>query len=93
MAYPIIYPTGTTIYDPEKCWKSKVRLSVYVGVAIEVLMDGREIGEFKQEGEKKIDMVLKVSEENISTPEKRFSPEGLQPQEGRRTLKPKTFEP
>jgi HAE1 family hydrophobic/amphiphilic exporter-1 len=42
------------------------------GVAIDVLMDGREIGEFKQEGEKKIDMVLKVSEENISTPEKLY---------------------
>jgi hydrophobic/amphiphilic exporter-1 (mainly G- bacteria), HAE1 family len=43
------------------------------GVAIDVLMDGREIGEFKQEGEKKIDMVLKVSEENISTPEKLYN--------------------
>ena len=43
------------------------------GVAIDVLMDGREIGEFKQEGQKKIDMVLKVSEENISTPEKLYS--------------------
>ena len=42
------------------------------GVAIDVLMDGREIGEFKQEGEKKIDMVLKVSEENIPTPEKLY---------------------
>mgnify|MGYP001394814128 CR=1 FL=1 len=20
MAYPSIYPTGTTIYEPEKCW-------------------------------------------------------------------------
>ena len=20
MAYPTVYPTGTTIYDPEKCW-------------------------------------------------------------------------
>ena len=43
------------------------------GIAIDVLMDGREIGEFKQEGEKKIDMILKVSEENISTPEKLYN--------------------
>jgi HAE1 family hydrophobic/amphiphilic exporter-1 len=43
------------------------------GIAIDVLMDGREIGEFKQEGEKKIDMVLKVSEDNISTPEKLYN--------------------
>jgi len=20
MAYPTIYPTGTTIYDPDRCW-------------------------------------------------------------------------
>jgi HAE1 family hydrophobic/amphiphilic exporter-1 len=43
------------------------------GISIDVLMDGREIGEFKQEGEKKIDMVLKVSEDNISTPEKLYN--------------------
>jgi HAE1 family hydrophobic/amphiphilic exporter-1 len=42
------------------------------GVAIDVLMDGREIGEFKQEGQKKIDMVLKASEEDIPTPEKLY---------------------
>ncbi len=43
------------------------------GVTIDVLMGGRKIGEFKQEGEKKIDMILKVSEENISTPEKLYN--------------------
>ncbi len=41
-------------------------------VAIDVLMDGREIGEFKQEGQKKVDMVLKASEKDISTPEKLY---------------------
>jgi HAE1 family hydrophobic/amphiphilic exporter-1 len=40
-----------------------------LGVALDVLMDGRKIGEFKQEGEKKIDLVLKASEEEISSPE------------------------
>ena len=35
-------------------------------------MDGREIGEFKQEGEKKIDMVLMACEEKISTPEELY---------------------
>jgi HAE1 family hydrophobic/amphiphilic exporter-1 len=39
------------------------------GVAIDVLMDGRKIGEFKQEGRKKIDLVLKAADENVSTPE------------------------
>jgi len=42
------------------------------GVAVDVLMDGREIGEFKQEGQKKIDMVLKASQEDIPTPEKMY---------------------
>ncbi len=39
------------------------------GTALDVLMDGRDIGDFKQEGRKKIDLVLKASEEEISTPE------------------------
>ncbi|MGD9076639.1 MAG: efflux RND transporter permease subunit [Desulfobacteraceae bacterium] len=43
-----------------------------LGIAIDVLMDGRKIGDFKQEGEKKIDLVLKASEENISTPEELY---------------------
>ncbi len=40
-----------------------------LGVALDVLMDGRIIGEFKEEGKKKIDLVVKASEEDISTPE------------------------
>lgn len=39
------------------------------GIALDVLMDGREIGDFKQEGEKKIDLVLKVDEAGVATPE------------------------
>jgi len=39
------------------------------GVAVDVLMDGRDIGDFKEPGKKKIDLVLKASEEEITTPE------------------------
>lgn len=39
------------------------------GLLVDVLMDGRDIGDFKQEGQKKIDLVLKASEQEISTPE------------------------
>jgi HAE1 family hydrophobic/amphiphilic exporter-1 len=39
------------------------------GISVDVLMDGRDIGDFKQEGEKKIDLKLKASEEDIATPE------------------------
>jgi HAE1 family hydrophobic/amphiphilic exporter-1 len=42
------------------------------GIALDVLMDGRKIGEFKQEGEKKIDLVLKASEREIRTPEELY---------------------
>jgi HAE1 family hydrophobic/amphiphilic exporter-1 len=40
------------------------------GIALDVLLDGRKIGDFKQEGQKKIDLVLKASEKNMTTPEK-----------------------
>lgn len=42
------------------------------GIALDVLMDGREIGDFKQEGQKKIDLVLKASEKEIATPEELY---------------------
>jgi HAE1 family hydrophobic/amphiphilic exporter-1 len=42
------------------------------GVALDVLMDGRDIGDFKEEGEKKIDLILKASEEDIGTPEELY---------------------
>ncbi len=44
-----------------------------IGISLDVLMDGRKIGEFKQEGQKKIDLVLKASEHDISTPEKLYN--------------------
>jgi HAE1 family hydrophobic/amphiphilic exporter-1 len=43
-----------------------------LGIALDVLMDGREVGEFKKEGEKKIDLILKGPEEDISTPEELY---------------------
>jgi HAE1 family hydrophobic/amphiphilic exporter-1 len=43
-----------------------------LGIALDVLMDGRKIGEFKQEGQKKVDLILKASEQDISTPEELY---------------------
>ncbi|MCK5286554.1 MAG: efflux RND transporter permease subunit, partial [Thermodesulfovibrionia bacterium] len=43
-----------------------------LGISLDVLMDGRKIGDFKQEGKKKIDLVLKASEKDISTPEELY---------------------
>jgi len=44
-----------------------------LGIALDVLMDGREIGDFKQEGKKKIDLIVKASEEEIYTPEQLYN--------------------
>ena len=42
------------------------------GQALDVLMDGAEIGDFKAEGEKKIDLVVKTAESDIVTPEQLY---------------------
>ena len=44
-----------------------------LGVALDVLMDGRKVGEYKQEGKKTIDMVLKTADESIQTPEELYN--------------------
>ena len=43
-----------------------------LGIQLDVLMDGRKVGDFKQKGQKKIDLVLKASDENFSTPEELY---------------------
>lgn len=43
------------------------------GIAVDVLMDGRKIGDFKEEGQKKIDLAMKVSKADISTPEELYN--------------------
>ncbi|XPV76910.1 MAG: efflux RND transporter permease subunit [Desulfovibrio sp.] len=40
-----------------------------LGVAVDVLMDGRKVGDFKAEGKKKIDLVLKSAGKEADTPE------------------------
>jgi HAE1 family hydrophobic/amphiphilic exporter-1 len=40
-----------------------------LGIALDVLMDGRIVGDFKQEGKKTIDLVLKTDDDSITTPE------------------------
>lgn len=40
-----------------------------LGVAVDVILDGRKIGDYKEEGKKKIDLVLKGADEDVKTPE------------------------
>lgn len=41
-------------------------------LALDVLMDGRDIGDFKEEGKKKIDLVVKVADTHYDSPEHLF---------------------
>jgi HAE1 family hydrophobic/amphiphilic exporter-1 len=44
-----------------------------LGTALDVILDGRQVGDFKEEGKKKIDLVLKASAEDVATPEELYS--------------------
>jgi HAE1 family hydrophobic/amphiphilic exporter-1 len=44
-----------------------------LGTAIDVILDGRQIGDYKEEGKKKIDLVLKGSPQEATTPEELYS--------------------
>ncbi|TVM25562.1 AcrB/AcrD/AcrF family protein, partial [Oceanidesulfovibrio marinus] len=51
-------------------------------IALEILRDRREIGDFKQAGQRKIDLVVRSSREDIRTPEQLYEALGVTP-EGR----------
>ncbi|MFV0564015.1 efflux RND transporter permease subunit [Malaciobacter mytili] len=40
-----------------------------LGIVADVFMDGRQIGDFEQDGKKKIDLVVRAKDEQIKTPE------------------------
>jgi len=68
----LLFPEVRIIPDRDRLKAAGMTASSF-GVAVDVLMDGRKIGEFKQEGEKKIDMILMASKEVISTPEELYN--------------------
>jgi HAE1 family hydrophobic/amphiphilic exporter-1 len=67
----LLYPEVRLAPDRDRLKASGMSTSDF-GIAVDVLMDGREIGDFKQEGEKKIDLILKASEKEIATPEELY---------------------
>jgi HAE1 family hydrophobic/amphiphilic exporter-1 len=67
----LLYPEVRLAPDRDRLKASGMNAGNF-GVAVDVLMDGREIGDFKQEGQKKIDLVLKASEKDIATPEELY---------------------
>jgi HAE1 family hydrophobic/amphiphilic exporter-1 len=64
----LIYPEVNMLPKRDRLRASNMNSREF-GVALDVLMDGRKIGDFKEEGKKKIDLVLKASEMEISTPQ------------------------
>ncbi|HLC15735.1 MAG TPA: efflux RND transporter permease subunit [Thermodesulfovibrionia bacterium] len=77
----VLYPEVRLIPQRERLKASQMSAQ-QLGIALDVLMDGRKIGEYKEEGKKKIDLVLKASQEDIPTPEALYS-SLLVTQEGR----------
>ncbi len=62
------YPETNIIPDRSKLVANGMTETEF-GTYIDILMDGRVIGEYKPEGKKKIDLVLKCSQGEIESPE------------------------
>ncbi len=62
------YPEVKIVPNRERL-KANNMSAADLGVALDVLMDGRIVGDFKQEGRKTIDLVIKTDDETITTPE------------------------
>jgi len=67
----LLYPEIDIIPERDRLRASGMN-SYDLGIQLDVLMDGRKVGDFKQKGQKKIDLVLKASDENFSTPEELY---------------------
>jgi HAE1 family hydrophobic/amphiphilic exporter-1 len=64
----LLFPEVNFVPDRERL-NSVGMTAQEFGIALDVLMDGRDIGDFKEEGKKKIDLIVKASEQDLSTPE------------------------
>ncbi len=64
----LLYPEVRLLPERDRL-KAAGMSSSDLGIFLDVLMDGRKIGDFKEEGRKKIDLILKTSRNDIQTPE------------------------
>lgn len=64
----LTYPETRILPDRDRL-KANGMSTRDLGVALDVLMDGRVIGDYKQEGKKKIDLILKAADKDIPTPQ------------------------
>jgi HAE1 family hydrophobic/amphiphilic exporter-1 len=68
----LLYPEIDIIPERDRL-RSSGMSSNDLGIQLDVLMDGRKVGDFKQKGQKKIDLVLKASDKDFSTPEELYN--------------------
>ena len=64
----LLYPEVRIIPDRDAL-KAVDMSSSDLGVVVDVLMNGRKIGDFEQDGKKKIDMRVKADTDQIQTPQ------------------------
>lgn len=64
----LIYPEVRIVPERDKL-RSAGLDATDLGVALDVLLDGRAVGEFKAEGRKKVDLVLMSGKDAVRTPE------------------------
>ncbi|MFP6597612.1 MAG: efflux RND transporter permease subunit, partial [Candidatus Hydrogenedentota bacterium] len=64
----LMFPEVRFIPDGEALRASGMTAQQF-GTALDVIMDGRNIADFKREGDKKIDLILKMADAHIETPE------------------------
>lgn len=68
----LIYPEINLYPDSDKLKAAGLNPTTF-GVALDVLMDGRVIAEYKEEGREKIDLVLKANKGELKTPEEIYN--------------------
>ncbi len=64
----LLYPEVRILPDRDAL-KSVGMSSHSLGVTVDVLMNGRQIGDFEEDGKKKIDLTLKANTDQIATPQ------------------------
>jgi HAE1 family hydrophobic/amphiphilic exporter-1 len=67
----LLYPEINIIPERDRL-RAAGMSSSDLGIGLDVLLDGRKVGDFKQKGQKKIDLVLKASDKDFFTPEELY---------------------
>jgi HAE1 family hydrophobic/amphiphilic exporter-1 len=78
-SFELLYPEIRFLPDAQRL-KSVGLSTAELGVILDVLMDGRAIGDFKPEGEKTFDLVLKGANDEVRTPEALYQALVITPQ-------------